>query len=98
MKKLFSLLLFVVPTVLYAQLKVESDGKVLVGDHHWNSEYVNLESYSIFSSSQSKPIVVGLKTHSGSFYDNGGIINLAVGKTFEVPIGATVTIESGEIN
>lgn len=29
---------------------------------------------------------------------NGGIINLAVGKTFEVPIGATVTIESGEIN
>ena len=71
MKKLLSLLLIVAPTVLYAQLKVESDGKVLVGDHHWNSEYVNLESYSIFSSSQSKPIVVGLKTHSGSFYDNG---------------------------
>lgn len=71
MKKLLSLLLFVAPTMLYAQLKVESDGKVLVGDHHWNSEYVNLESYSIFSSSQSKPIVVGVKTHSGSFYDNG---------------------------
>lgn len=29
---------------------------------------------------------------------NGGIINLAAGKTFEAPIGAIVTIESGEIN
>ena len=29
---------------------------------------------------------------------NGGIINLAVGKTFEAPIGAVVSIESGEIN
>lgn len=29
---------------------------------------------------------------------NGGIINLAVGKNFEAPIGAVVTIESGEIN
>ena len=29
---------------------------------------------------------------------NNGKINMALGKTFEAPLGATVTIESGEIN
>ena len=28
---------------------------------------------------------------------NGGVINMANGKTFEVPVGAIVNIESGEI-
>ena len=29
---------------------------------------------------------------------NGGIINMAAGKTFEAPVGVAVNIESGEIN
>ena len=29
---------------------------------------------------------------------NGGVINMAVGKSFEAPVGAVVNIESGEIN
>jgi len=30
--------------------------------------------------------------------NNGGVINMATGKTFEAPRGAIINIESGEIN
>ena len=59
-----------------AQLMVESDGKALVGDHHWNSEFVNLESYAQYSSGQSKPVVVGLKSSSGTYYNNAVCIGV----------------------
>jgi len=29
---------------------------------------------------------------------NGGVVNMASGKTFETPIGALLNVESGEIN